>query len=338
MSRCLATLFLSLFTISGSTIGSTRQDGRFRSEIQLVNVTLTVTDADGRFVPGLRQDDFAVYEDGVRQDVTLFSAERVPVSLGLVLDASASMTSDKLRSARQALDRLIHDLLGDGDELFFMPFADDAAVVQTWTRDRDSISKAIRAVQPAGGTAMYDALARALPTASAGQHRKKALLLISDGNDTGSRLGSRELRNDVRASEVLVYALGIDGSGRAPARPPTPPVRSPGIPLPFPGGRRPEPRPPPIGDPTAGWPGGTEARVNVDALRQLTDDTGGRTEIVRAYQGLDAAVHRLADELRRQYFLGYVSTAPADGQWRSIRVVVTGRDLTVRARRGYIAS
>ena len=84
--------------------------------------------------------------------------------------------------------------------------------------------------------------------------------------------------------------------------------------------------------PTAG------ERVNADALRQMTDDTGGRTEIVRGFQGLDGATSRLADELSRQYSLGYSSTEPKDGRWHPIRVEVRDRKLIVRARRGYQAS
>ena len=79
-------------------------------------------------------------------------------------------------------------------------------------------------------------------------------------------------------------------------------------------------------------------RVNADALRQITDDTGGRTEIVRGFEGLDDATGRIADELSKQYFLGYTSSANKDGRWHSIRVIVRDRNLNVRARRGYIAS
>jgi Ca-activated chloride channel family protein len=336
-ARHIALVPLAILAVAVATLAQDHQPS-FRSEVQLVNVTLTVTDAEGRFVPGLTQEDFTVYEDGEVQSVSLFSAERVPVSLGLALDASASMTSDKLRSARRALDRLVHDLLGKDDELFFLRFADDVAIVQGWTRDRRSISRAVETVRPSGGTAMYDAIAAALPTAEAGRHRKKAILLISDGNDTSSQIGPREVREQIRASDVLVYALGIDGSGDATPGTTRPPTRPPGFPVPFPGGRRPQSRLPPIAEPTVPWPGSTQARVNVDALRQLTDDTGGRTEVLRAYADLEAATARIAEELSRQYFLGYASTAAADGRWRAIAVTVRDQTLTVRARRGYVAS
>ncbi len=93
---------------------------RFRSGVELINVTATVTDEDGRFVSGLRQEDFTVYEDGEVQEVSHFSNERVPVSLGIALDTSGSMTSEKMAAARAAIDRFVYDLLGPDDELFFM--------------------------------------------------------------------------------------------------------------------------------------------------------------------------------------------------------------------------
>ena len=115
---------------------------RFRSGVELVNVTATVTDDGGRFVSGLRKEDFTVYDDGVRQEVSHFSSDRVPVSLGIVLDASGSMTSDKIATAQAAIDRFIHELLGKDDELFFMEFANQPRLTQQWTKDRRLISRA----------------------------------------------------------------------------------------------------------------------------------------------------------------------------------------------------
>src|SRR6185436_20147515 len=212
---------------------------RFRSGVDLINVTATVTDDDGRFVRGLRQSDFTVYDDGARQDISYFSNERVPVSLGILLDASGSMTREKMSAARTAIDRFIYDLLGPEDELFFAQFANVPALTQRWTTDRALISSAVRDVVPTGGTAIYDAIATAIPTAETGRHRKKALLVISDGNDTMSEVKAGALRQQIRQSEVLVYALGIDGTSRHAVQ--QPPFRVPGPiqPGPFPVPRRP---------------------------------------------------------------------------------------------------
>lgn len=312
----------------------TQEGFSFRSGVELINVTATVTDGDGRFVSGLRKEDFSVYEDGEPQTITHFSNERVPVSLGIVLDTSGSMTPDKMSAARSAIDRFIHDLLGPDDELFFMEFANRPDLVQEWTTDRRAISRAVARVSPAGGTSMYDAIADAVPLAGVGRHSKKAILVISDGNDTNSRISIGELRYVIRESEVLVYALGVDGTA-VYTRQPT--IQLP-IPMPFPIPGQPRRRLPPI---VGG--GGTRVRtgserVNADALRQITDDTGGRTEIVRGFGDLDGATARLADELSKQYYLGYASTGKKDGRWHTIRVDVKDRRLAVRARRGYVAS
>jgi Ca-activated chloride channel family protein len=321
---------------AAATLAAQNQEGfTFRSGVELINVTTTVTDEDGRFVSGLRKEDFTVYEDGARQEITQFSNERVPVSLGIVLDASGSMTSEKMSSARSAIDRFIYDLLGKDDQLFFMEFANRPDLVQDWTTDRRAISRAVARVTAAGGTAMYDAVADAVPLANEGMHPKKALLVISDGNDTNSSISVGELRQLIRESEVLVYALGVDGTATTFRSGPTIQVPLP-IPLPFPGRRRPGGFPPIIGG--GGSQRAAAERVNPDALRQITDDTGGRTEIVRGFGDLDNATARIADELSKQYYLGYVSTGKKDGRWHAIKVDVKDRRLSVRARRGYVAS
>ena len=342
MNRFPRVLIALVFaTAAAASLGAQDQDGfSFRSGVELINVTATVTDGDGRFMPGLRKEDFTVYEDGVRQDVTHFSSERVPVSLGIVLDTSGSMTPDKMSAARSAIDRFVYDLLSKDDELFFMEFATRPALVQRWTMDRKAISRAVAGVNPAGGTAIYDAIADAVPIAEQGQNRKKAILMISDGNDTNSETSVRELRQLIRESEVLVYALGVDGVERTMTRRgPTIQIPNP-IPFPFPGGRRPRlPLPGGGGGTTGGtWQRSAGEGVNADALREITDDTGGRTEIVRGFRDLDGATSRIADELSQQYYLGYASTGKKDGQWHTIKVDVKDRRLTVRARRGFVAS
>lgn len=341
MRTPLSLTFLVVVAAAAVTGAQSQEGFRFKSGVEFVNVTATVTDSNGRFVSGLRQEDFTVYEDGQVQDVSHFSSDRVPVSLGIALDASGSMSPEKLAAARAAIERLIFNLLDDEDELFFLEFATHADITQGWTTDRRLISDALKRVNPVGGTALYDAVAEGIPTAQEGRNRKKALLVISDGNDTNSSIGVSALRQRIRESEVLVYALGVDSTSRDAPRVIRPPVQfPPSIPFPFPGGGRRQPRYPPIGGGggSTPWPRSPGDRVNADALRQITDDTGGRTEIVRGFDGLDDATARIADELSKQYFLGYTSSVDKDGRWHSIRVTVRDRNLNVRARRGYVAS
>jgi Ca-activated chloride channel family protein len=317
---------------------------RFRTGVELINVTATVSDSSGRFVSGLQKDDFAVYEDGTLQTITHFSAERTPVSLGIILDTSGSMAGDKIQSARAALDRFLYDLLDREDEIFLYRFDDGGALIQSWTTDRQQLSRALERIRPNGGTAMYDAVADAIPIVVEGRHRKKALVVISDGNDTSSAIGTRELKQMIRETETLVYAIGIDGASQSLRRPPTTraPRTPPGpLPFPFPGRRRPGwPLQPQIQWPGR-LPGGSnriDDRVNVAALRELTDDSGGRTEIVHDARDLNPATAGIASELSQQYYLGYPASGKKDGRWHSIRVEVRKGSYRVRARRGYVAS
>jgi Ca-activated chloride channel family protein len=327
------------------------QEGfRFKSGVELINVTATVIDRSGRFASGLRQEDFVVYEDDKPVEITHFSAERTPVSLGIVLDTSGSMAGEKIESARSAIFNFLQALPDPADEFFMYRFSADPDLAHDWTADRDAITRTLRRVNPAGGTAMYDAVAEAVPMAQGGQNRKKAVVIISDGNDTNSRLDVRDVKQLVRETEVLVYAVGIDGQGETTIfNRPSPPVARPPSPIPFPmpggrggGGRLPFPFPNPGrggsgGGVTRGNAGGDD-RVNVVALREITDDSGGRTEIVRDPRDLDPATAGIADELSKQYYIGYPSPGHRDGRWHNIRVEVRDRTLKVRARRGYVAT
>lgn len=318
------------------------QEGfRFRSGVELINVTATISDSAGRFVSGLQQEDFTVYEDDQPVEATHFSAERVPVSLGIVVDTSGSMAGDKIREAQSALDRFLYDLLDKTDEFFLYRFSNYPVLLQDWTTDRQLLSRALGRITANGGTAMYDAVAEAIPLAAKGQNRKKALLLISDGNDTSSRTDVYRLKQTIRESEVLVYAIGLDGESqptfrRAPTQPQPPRLPIP-FPFPFPG--RPRGRFSQIFGPGGGSGQfrGSD-RVNVGALRELTDDSGGRTEIIRDPRDLNPSTANIADELSKQYYLGYSSTGKRDGRWHAIRVEVRNGTYRVRARRGYIAN
>jgi len=323
----------------------------FRTSVELINVTATVTDAQGHFVPGLKAEDFQVYEDGKLQTISQFDSERVPVSLGIVLDTSGSMAGEKIAAAQTAVNRFLYDLLGEQDEVFLYRFDSRVSQVSGWTEDRRSVGRMLGSITPNGGTAMYDAVAATIPLAQKGTRRKKALLLISDGNDMNSRTGVDEVRQLIRESEVLVYAIGIDASGSAsssyassqqssgssgaPKSAPTPSA--------FPGAKKPTTSGSSGSSGSAGSAGSgrrssSGARLNVDALRSLTDDSGGRTEIIVSPRDLDPATAGIANELSRQYFLGYSTSIPKDGRWHTIEVKVRRGNYTIRARKGFIAS
>jgi Ca-activated chloride channel family protein len=355
---------------------------RFKSSVELINVSASVFDTTERFVPNLHKEDFILYEDDKLQPITHFSDERVPVSLGILLDISGSMEGEKFRHATDAIERFLKDLLiGNDDEVFLYTFNDYPRMVQGWTKDRDLLMRQLRKQYPAGGTAMNDTVADAIPYAQRGHNPKKAIVIISDGNDNKSATQVSELRNLIRETEVLLYAIGIDGQaehhrssggrGGWPGSPGTPsgpggrrwPQQSPSTQIISPqivqwpgptGGQRPpgpgfpprwpkpdpkdpkDPQQPPPRNPRQ--PAGMDDGVNSHALRELTDDSGGRTEIVKDGTDLQPATGSIADELSRQYSLAYEPAAKKDSRWHTIRVEAVNRDYRVRARRGYMAT
>ena len=296
----------------------------FRTSVDLINVTATVTDSQGRFVPGLRMEDFEVYEDGKLQKISQFDSERVPVSLGIVFDSSGSMAGEKMTNAQDAVRRFLDDLLGPQDEVFLIRFDNRVSVLSDWTDNRAAVSRMVRSIRPNGGTALYDAMSDAVPLGEQGTRRKKALVLISDGNDSDSSTDVDTVQRQIRESELLVYAVGIDSEqesigqtiGQVLGRiilnsPRSGPVR------------------------TSRTSGGE--RLNEGVLRSITDDSGGRTEIIRNARDIDAATAGIASELSRQYFLGYSTSSPRDGRWHTIDVRVKRGNYTIRARKGFVA-
>jgi Ca-activated chloride channel family protein len=270
----------------------------FQSGIEITSITATVTDKEGHPVTGLPQEAFEIYEDGVRQTVTQFTRERVPIGLGVLLDISDSMFGKRMDDARAAVDTLLFDLLDESDEFFVMAFNHKPRPLTGWTHERGDVRHALAGLRPSGGTAIYDAILEALPIIDARTRQRAALLVISDGADTASTASLREVRPALRRSDTFVYAIAIDSPERQPIN----------------------------------------TRVNAAALREITGESGGRTEIVQNSAQLDEAATRIAEELNSQYVLGYTPPRGADGQFHSLRVRTTNGDYKVRARAGYVAT
>lgn len=272
---------------------------RFKSRIDLVSITATVLDANGKLVSGLTQDEFEVYEDGERQALTHFGSDRVPIGLGLLLDTSDSMRGQRIVDARAAVARFLFDLLSQDDEFFVMSFNHAPRVIAPWTSRPDQVQPRLEALRPSGGTSIYDAVMAALPLFEQRSRQRASIVLISDGADTASDARVRDVKSALLRSDAFVYAIAID-----------PPADT---------------RP-------------INARVNPYALREITDDSGGRTEVVHDSSDLGAATARIAEELNHQYVLAYTSARAPDGQYHSIRVRVTRPGHRIRARRGYVAA
>jgi Ca-activated chloride channel family protein len=268
----------------------------FRARLDLVQVTVSVADASGRLITGLTKEDFQIWEDGIEQEITQFTDERVPVSLGVLLDASDSMRGQPVVDARTALDRFVGELLFPDDEAFVATFNHLPRLAARWKRPASALTNVLSGLQPSGGTAIYDSLAETSSLFERRHNLRAAFVLISDGADTASDRTLHQALDVIRRTDAFVYAIAIDS---ADAR--------------------------------------ASIRVNPEALREITSLTGGYTEIVRSAADLGPATARIADELNKQYTLGYSSSKPPDGSWRALRVRVRKPDHFARARRGYYA-
>jgi Ca-activated chloride channel homolog len=278
----------------------------FRSGVDLVSVNVTVLDSAGQLVQGLDQNAFEVFEDGERQTITQFLGDRVPVSLGVLLDTSDSMFGARIEGARAAVDRFLFDLLDAQDEFFVLAFNHTPRLLTDWTTDSNVVRPALDRLRPSGATAAYDAVLAGLPLFEARHRPRAGLVVISDGADTASDATVRDVRDALLRSDAFVYAIAIDT-----------PVRQ-----------------------------AINTRVNPQALREITDQSGGRTAVVASMGELADATEQIANELSHQYVLGYVSARATDDRFHSIRVRVKHGDRTnenageykVRARSGYIGS
>ena len=182
----------------------------FRAAAELVTTAVTVRDADGRLVTTLEQQDFTIEEDGVAQPITLFTSERVPVSLSLALDISDSMRGQRMSDARTALAHFLNRLLAVDDEASLIGFNHEARLFHPWAVDRGGMRVRLEDMKPSGGTAMYDAIDVSLPLFDSRQHQRAAIVLVSDGADTASDTTPTLLKQRLNRSDVFLYAIGID--------------------------------------------------------------------------------------------------------------------------------
>jgi VWFA-related protein len=270
----------------------------FTSAVRLTTVTATVTGTDGRLVRDLPGDRFEVFEDGDPQQITQFTSDRVPVSLGILLDASDSMYGRRIADARGAIDHFVSALLDPADEFSLLVFNHQQQLLTTWTDDRALALTLLEPVKPWGSTAIYDAIMAAIPLAASRHKQRAALLVVSDGADTASDTPLRDLRRALLGTDLFIYAIGIDSAGRR----------------------------------------AINAPVSAATLADITDQSGGRTRVVHDSSEVVTALEQIADELNSQYLIGYASSHPTDGKYHSIRVRIKGGEYRVRARNGYVAS
>jgi VWFA-related protein len=282
--------------------------GAIRVQSSLVNVFATVRDKHNAIITSLTQNDFQIFEDGQKQEVSYFARDvSLPITLGLLLDTSGSETA-RLGNEKDAMSRFMHLVLRKGDLAMFMTFDTDVDLLADFTDDQSILNHAVdhaRINAPSGppgplsqqhvvGTAFYDAVYLACHDQLRDQAGRKALVIVTDAQDEGSHTTLDEAIQSAQRADAVVHILLI-------------------------------------ADPQYG--GG-----NGGVARKITEETGGRVIVVRNEKDLEKAFEEISAELRSQYTLGYSPTnAKRDGTFRKIKVETTSKDYKVLARKGYFA-
>jgi Ca-activated chloride channel homolog len=297
------------------------QPPAFRTRTDLVALAVTVVGADGRLVQGLGKDAFSLTEDDRPQPIVQFTGDTVPLSLAIALDASTSMKGRRFEYARDAVWRLL-DHLAPEDEVCVYGFNDRPFVIAPWTSDLHTVERSLLGVSPDGNTALYSTVSSALGAFATSHHRRQAMVVISDGNDRDS--SDNPMYRGPASTSPLDVAPGPD---------PLSPSRRRLIPL-LDRMRRSEALIYAIGIDVPNRYG--HDPLDHAALRQLTDPSGGFTEIVHADADSVTVAERIAAELRHQYLLGFVPAHADDGRFHRVHVTVTC-PCQVRARAGFIA-
>jgi len=284
--------------------GESSQD--LKVTVDLVNVQFSVTDRQGRFVPGLTAQDFKVEEDGRRQEIRNFARENeLPLTLALLIDTSPSVRpvfdEEKLTAAS-----FLESILRDKDLALVIGFDQSVTLLQDYTDNLKLLKRAIDELEIGGGTSIYDAVYLASKEKLNDEAGRKAIILISDGEDTTSKTKLTEALVAAHQSNAVIYAIsnavsgGFFGRGR------------PGL---------------------GGFGGG-----NIRTLRKFSEETGGSTFVVSNENSFAKIFDQIAQELRSQYSLGYVSLNTArDGKYRQIKVTARQSGYIVKSRKGYYA-
>jgi Ca-activated chloride channel homolog len=267
----------------------------------VVTLNVTVTDRQGRYVKGLDKNVFSVFDEGKQQDILFFSDDDAPVSVGIVFDLSGSMSGTKVGRAREALARFM-ETSHSKDEYFLIGFNQRAQLLLDRTRDDKAVLDKLSFVETKGQTALYDACYLGIEKVSRGAHQKRALIVLSDGQDNNSRYTFNEVRRLLKESDVLIYGIGILGND-------------------------------------AGSSLGIGGQAILDEMCAVS---GGRAFYPNTSAEMNEIFERIALELRHQYSIGYKPTDfTSDGKWRRIKVKVKPPrglpSLQVRSKEGYYA-
>lgn len=310
----------------------------------LVTIPVSVLDRDGRYVPNLNKNDFRIWEDGVEQDVAFFASVEKPFSVFLVLDTSPS-TKFRLEDIQDAAITFVNQLRSD-DKVMVVSFNNDIKILSELTTDRVKLQRAIMRAHTDNGTRLYDAMDMLMNQYMNRVQGRKAIVLFTDGVDTTSRYADyRSTAREAEELDALIYPVRYDtqmdimgGGGGYPQLPPD--IWGQILGGIFGGGgrRRGGGGGGGRGGGGGNWPnGGDDYGLAQQYLRQLATSTGGRVYDADSTQNMSYAFANVAEELRRQYSLGYYpKRQPQPGERRQIRVRTNQMNLAVRARDSYV--
>jgi Ca-activated chloride channel homolog len=275
----------------------------FRSTVDVVSLNVTVVDHQNRYITDLNEEDFAVFEDGTRQDLIVFNRTSLPIALSLLIDTSASMES-RMRIAQDAAIGFVRKLRPQ-DLGQVVDFDSRVQILQDFTNNVDELEQSIRSTSAGGSTAMYNALYISLKelakikATTVEDVRRQAIVLLTDGEDTSSLVNYEEVLDLAKRSETAVYTIALQAKDAPQTK------------------------------------GFREAEF---VLRQFAQETGGRSFFPSRIEDLKDVYGQIADELSSQYSIGYASKNPRrDGAWRRIVVQVARPQVVARTKRGYYA-
>jgi Ca-activated chloride channel family protein len=275
-------------------------DQTYRVSVDLVNVLCSVLDKNtNSFVTNLTQDDFTIYEDDKKQEIVNFSREaNLPLTIAMLIDTSQSV-APKLKFEQDAATSFFQSVLREKDRAMLVEFDSGVTMLQDFTNDPNKLAKEIRKLRAAGGTALYDAIYMTCDEKLIRESGRKALVILSDGEDESSKTNLQQATEMALRAEATTFAISISKGGFF------------GV-------------------------GGSQEGDTV--LKDIAKETGGRVFFPFKIEELDDAFRQINQELRSQYSIGYLSTNPArDGSYRKIDIRVSEKGLKLAHRRGYYA-
>ena len=301
LAGCLSACLVSATSAQAPATGQ-RPGAPFRAGIEVVSLNVTVMDSTNRYIIDLDQADFNVFEDGVKQDLTFFNRRQQAVALSLLLDSSASM-EENMETLQKAATNFVHRLK-PSDLAQIVDFDSRVQIRQPFTSNQADLEAAILQTAPGGSTSLHNAIYIALKelakirATTDEDVRRQALILFSDGEDTSSLVSFEEVLDLAKRSETAIYTIALRGTDTQ----------------------------------TRGF---REAEF---VMRQLAQETGGRSFFPAKLEELYGVYADIADELASQYTLGYTSrNARRDGAWRRVVVQVARPNVTPRTKKGYYA-